>query len=86
VRPRSTASIAGVSGLRDEGGDVRLGQPVEGGDDRVVDAAGADGRVAEVDHGVPGRVQGGESGSDSDGFAGADSPVMTPGRVRPRTR
>ena len=38
----------------------------------VVDAADADGGVAEVDDGVPGRVQGGERGADGDGFAGAD--------------
>ena len=39
---------------------------------RVVEAAGADGGVAEVDDGVPGGVEGGEGGADGDGFAGAD--------------
>ena len=62
----------GVGGLWDEGGHVGAGQAAEGGDDGVVDAAGADGGVAEVDDGVAGGVQGGEGGADGDGFAGAD--------------
>ncbi len=62
----------GVAGLGDEGGHVGLGQAAQGGDDGVVDAAGADGGVAEVDDGVPGRVEGGQRGADGDGFAGAD--------------
>jgi hypothetical protein len=62
----------GVTGLRDEGGHVGLREAAQGGDDGVVDAAGADGGVAEVDDGVPGWVEGGESGSDGDGLARAD--------------
>ena len=50
------------------GGGGRL---AEGGDDGVVDAAGADGGVAEVDDGVPDLVESGEGGADGDGLAGA---------------
>ena len=62
----------GVGGLGDEGGGVGAGWPAEGGDDGVVDAAGADGGVAEVDDGVAGGVEGGQGGADGDGLAGAD--------------
>ena len=73
VRPRSLFSAARASAVCGiEGGHVGAGQAAEGGDDGVVDAAGADGGVAEVDDGVPGGVQGGEGGADGDGFAGAD--------------
>src|SRR5450755_143921 len=42
------------------------------GDDGVVDAADADGGVAEVDEGVPGGVEAGEGGAQGHGLAGAD--------------
>ena len=38
----------------------------------AVEAAAADGGVAEVDHRVPAGVQAGEGGADGDGLAGAD--------------
>ena len=62
----------GVGGLGDRGWPCGCGEPAEGGDDGVVDAAGADGGVAEVDDGVPGGVEAGEGGADGDGLAGAD--------------
>jgi hypothetical protein len=61
-----------VSGLRDQRGLVEARNPAERGDDPVVDAAGADGRVAELDDGVSGGVECGQGGADGDGFAGAD--------------
>src|SRR5205823_5850388 len=73
---RGSASLGlfggeGVGGLWDEGGHVYAGHAAEGGDDGVVDAAGADGRVAEVNDRVAGRVERGEGGADGDGLAGA---------------
>src|SRR5450755_2580069 len=44
------------------------------GDDGVVDAADADGGVAEVDEGVAGGVEAGEGGAQGHGLAGADFP------------
>ena len=38
----------------------------------AVEAAGADGGVAEVDDGVAGGVEPGQGGADGDGLAGAD--------------
>ena len=61
-----------VHGLGGEGGVVGFGDAAECGDDGVVDAADADGGVAEVDEGVPGGVEGGEGGAQGDGFPGAD--------------
>ena len=73
VRPRSACSAAErVGGLGGEGGVLWAGHAAEGGDDGVVDAADADGGVAEVDDGVAGGVQGGQGGADGDGLAGAD--------------
>ena len=46
-----------VGGLRDQRGLVEAGDAAERADDRVVEAAGADGRVAQVDDGVPAGVQ-----------------------------
>ena len=48
------------------------GGAAEGGDDRGVETACADGGVADVDDGVPGPVEIRDSGSRGDGFAGAD--------------
>jgi hypothetical protein len=59
-------------GLRDQGGLVEAGHAAEGGDDAAVEAAAADGGVAEVDDGVPAGVEVGEGGADGDGLAGAD--------------
>jgi hypothetical protein len=53
---------------------VGLGNAAEGGDDGVVDAADADGGVAEVDEGVAGDVQRREGGAQGHGFPGADFP------------
>src|SRR6478735_10618915 len=62
----------GVGGLRGEGGGVEAGDLAEGADDVVQHAADPDGRVGQVDHHVPGGVQGGGRGADGDGFPGAD--------------
>ena len=43
-----------VAGLRDQGGVVEAGPPTQRGHDVVVDAAGADGRVGDVDQVVAG--------------------------------
>ena len=61
-----------VAGLRDQRGLVEARGAAEGGDDAAVEAAAADGGVAEVDDGVPAGVQAGEGGADGDGLAGAD--------------
>ena len=61
-----------VHRLRDQRGFVEAGDAAEGGDDAAVEAAAADGGVAEVDHRVPGGVEAGEGGADGDGLAGAD--------------
>ncbi|MEO8457899.1 MAG: carotenoid oxygenase family protein, partial [Chloroflexota bacterium] len=42
----------GVLGVGDERASVKAGHATEAGDDRGVEPAGADGGVAEVDHGV----------------------------------
>ena len=49
-----------------------FGDAAERGDDGVVDAAHADGGVAQVDEGVAGGVEAGEGGAQGHGFAGAD--------------
>ena len=51
---------------------VGFGDAAERGHDGVVDAADADGGVAQVDEGVPGGVQAGEGGAQGHGLAGAD--------------
>ena len=61
-----------VHGLGDQAGGVEPGDAAEAGDQRGVEAAGADGRVRQVDHGVAGRVEFGEGGAERDGFPGAD--------------
>jgi hypothetical protein len=63
-----------VHGLRSEGGVVGLGDAAEGGHDGVVDAADADGGVAEVDEGVAGGILGGDGGAQGRGLARADFP------------
>ena len=63
----------GVQRLGDEGGVVGAGHAAEGGDDGVVDAADADGRVGQVDQHVAGLVESGQCGPEGDGLAGADS-------------
>src|SRR6266545_2364306 len=62
----------GVGGLGGGGGGVGGGGAAEGGDDGVVDAAGAHGGVGQVDQGVAGWVEAGEGGADGDGLADAD--------------
>jgi hypothetical protein len=61
-----------VHGLRDERGLVEPGDAAQGGDDAGVQASAADGRVAQVDHGVPAGVQPGQGGAQGHGLAGAD--------------
>lgn len=61
-----------VGGLWDQGGLVEPGSAAEGGDDRGVEASGADGGVAEVDDRVSGAVESVGGGADGDGLAGAD--------------
>lgn len=39
----------------------------------VEDAAGADHGVGQVDHGEPGRVEGGDGGTGGDGLAGTEA-------------
>ena len=58
--------------MRDQRGFVEAWDAAEGGDDAAVEAAAADGWVAEVDDRVPRGVQAGEGGPDGDGLAGAD--------------
>ena len=73
MRPRSTCSTASASTVC--GTRVAWwvsGRRAERGDDLVVDAADPDGRVGQVDDGVPRGVQGGEGGADGDGLPGAD--------------
>ncbi len=50
----------------------------EGGDDGVVDASGADGGVAQIDHHVTGLVQAGQRGADGHGLAHSDFPGDQP--------
>src|SRR5674476_429930 len=61
-----------LSGLWDQRGFVETRCPTECGDDPGVEAAAADGGVALVDGGVPGRVEPGQGCADRDGLAGAD--------------
>jgi hypothetical protein len=61
-----------VGGLGDERRLVEAGDATQRGDDRGVEAAGADGGVAEVDDRVAGRVEIRGRGSGGDGLAGAD--------------
>src|SRR5919198_98819 len=61
-----------VGGLGGEGGGAVAGPPAQGTDDGVVDAADADGGVADVGHGVSGWVQGCQGGAGGDGLADAD--------------
>ena len=78
------ASASGVlAGERSIAWGVRaarrvFGHPAERGDDGVVDAADADGGVAEVDEGVPGGVQGARAARRATVFPAPTSPVMTP--------
>ena len=53
-------------------GGVEAGDAAEAGDQRGVEAAGADGGVGQVDDGVAGGVEFGEGGAERDGLAGAD--------------
>jgi len=46
--------------------------PAEAGHQCGVEAAGSDGRVGQVDHGVPGGVEFGQGGAQRDGLAGPD--------------
>lgn len=59
-------------GLADQGGPVEPGFGAEAGDEVVVDPAGADHGVGQVDDGVAGRIQRGDGCSGGDGLAGAD--------------
>jgi hypothetical protein len=49
----------------------------ERGDDGVVDAANADGGVAQVDEGVAGGVEAGQGSAQGHGLPGAGFPVIT---------
>src|SRR5260370_30869049 len=61
-----------VHRLADQRAFVEAGSSAEGRDYGLVDAACADGGVAQVDHGVPGGVQVGQGGAKCDSFAGSD--------------
>ena len=61
-----------LGGLGDQGGVVEAGHAAQRGDDRVVDAAGADLRVGDGDELVAGGVQAGGGGADGHGLARAD--------------
>ncbi len=61
-----------VLGLADQRGTVEARGGAQGDHDVVVDAAGPDHRVGEVDDGVPGGVQAGHGGTCGHGLAGAD--------------
>jgi hypothetical protein len=61
-----------VVGLGGQRGGAVGGPAAEAGDDVVVDSADAGGGVADVDDGVPGRVDAGQGGAGGDGLAGAD--------------
>jgi len=65
-------------GLRGERGGALGRAAAKGGDDGVVDAAGADGRVGQVDEGVPGVVEPGEGGAAATVLPAPTSPVSTP--------
>ena len=61
-----------VAGLRDQGGVVEAGPPAQRGHDVVVDAAGADGGVGDVDQVVAGGFGAVDGGAGGDGLADAD--------------
>ena len=61
-----------VAGLRDQGGVVEAGFAAQGGDQVMVDAAGADGGVRDVDQVVAGGFGAAERGAGGDGLADAD--------------
>src|SRR5260370_40608051 len=61
-----------VHRLGDQRAFVEAGSSAEGRDYGLVDAACADGVVAQVDHGVPGGVQVGQGGAKCASFAGSD--------------
>jgi hypothetical protein len=61
-----------LGGLADQGGPVEPRFGAEAGHEVVVDSAGADHGVGQVDDGVAGRVQRGDGRSGCDGLAGAD--------------
>jgi len=61
-----------TGGLWDEHRLLIPGGAAQGEDDPGVQAAGPDGRVAEVDDGGAAGVQAGQGGADRDGLAGAD--------------
>ena len=61
-----------VRGLWDQGGFVEAGFAAAGGDDPAVEAAAADGGVAQVDGGVPGGFQGGDADPPGAGLACPD--------------
>ena len=69
--PAALAVLGGeqAGGLGGEGGGAVGGPAAERGDDVVVDAAGAGGRVGQVDQGVPGLVEGGDGGAGGDCLA-----------------
>jgi len=62
----------GVAGLGDQGRGVEAGVAAQGGDDVVVDAAGADGGVGDVDQVVAGGFQAVDGGAGGDGLADTD--------------
>ena len=74
--PAAFGVLAGeqVHGLGGEGGVVGFRDPAERGHDGVVDAADADGGVAQVDEGMAGGVEAGEGGAQGHGLPGADFP------------
>jgi hypothetical protein len=79
--PAATLGFLGgqrLGGLGDERSFVEPGRPAERGDDRRVEASGADGGVGLVDDGMPAGVQRGDRGTGGDGLAGPTSPVTTP--------
>ena len=63
--PAALAVLGGEQGggLGGEGGGAVGGPAAEGCDHLVVDAAGAGGRIGEVDQGVPGLVERGDGGA-----------------------
>jgi hypothetical protein len=67
-----------VGGLGDQGGPVELGDVAECGDQVVVDAAGADHGVGQVDDGEPGGVEGRDAGAGGEVLPAPTSPVTTP--------
>jgi hypothetical protein len=72
--PAAFAVLGGdqAGGLGGEGGGAVGGPAAERGDDMVVDAPGAGGRVGEVYQGVAGLVQAGDGSAGGDCLAGTD--------------